>query len=92
MESNWDLVEQAIGYHFKDKKLLQEALTAAGAEGDGHDGNKHLASVGHAVLLLAIANHSHMKLTPRGLPYCSLMASIYLSQFRRDGRDAIFPQ
>jgi dsRNA-specific ribonuclease len=68
MASEFDctLVEQAIGYQFQDKKLLQEALTAAGAEGDGHDGNKHLASVGQAAVRLVIADSGYTKLMPRG--------------------------
>jgi len=59
-------VEQAIGYQFRNKKLLQEALTAAGADRDGHDGNRQLASIGQAALRLAIADSGYMELMPRG--------------------------
>ena len=67
-ESDCLLVEQAIGYQFRDKKLLQEALTAAGAEGDGHDGNRQLALIGQAALRLTIADSGYMKLMSRGQP------------------------
>ena len=69
-EDDCNSVEKAIGYQFQNRTLLMEALTAAGAERDGHDGNKHLAPVGQAALRLAIADSGYMKLMPRGQSCC----------------------
>ena len=60
------LVEQAISYQFRNKKLLEEALTAAGAEGAGPDGNKQLELVGSAIIELAIVDSGYKNQMPRG--------------------------
>lgn len=68
-ESDRLLVEQAFGHSYRDRKLLDKALTAAGADGDGDDGNKHLASIGQAALRLTIADSGfYMSQMPRGRP------------------------
>lgn len=67
-ERDRNLVEQAIGHQFHDQELLKKAMTAAGAEVDDHDGNRHLASVGQAVLRLVIADSGYTKVMLRGPP------------------------
>jgi dsRNA-specific ribonuclease len=47
-------VEHYIGYPFKDRDYLKQALTAAGADEDNHDGNRKLAQLGKTVTELAL--------------------------------------
>lgn len=44
------IIARRIGYKFRDKKLLNQALTAAGAREDIHDGNRTLAQIGKAFI------------------------------------------
>ncbi|PON20067.1 hypothetical protein TGAM01_v211071 [Trichoderma gamsii] len=48
-------VEQAFGYTFENKHLLQIALTSPGVERDNHHGNRLLARVGQAAMEMVIA-------------------------------------
>ena len=52
---NLCIVQQNIGHQFRDKELLELALTAAGADERNHDGNRKLAWVGQAAIQLAVA-------------------------------------
>ena len=49
------MVEQIIGYQFKNKSLLAQALTAAGAEEEDHEGNRRLALVGEKAIPFLIS-------------------------------------
>ena len=55
-ESHIGAVEEALAYTFHSKSLVRLALTAAGAEEEHHDGNKHLAAVGQATMRLSVAD------------------------------------
>lgn len=59
-------VEEALAYKFHSKSLLQLALTAAGAEEEHHDGNKHLAVVGQGTIRLSIADMAFDKYASSG--------------------------
>jgi dsRNA-specific ribonuclease len=80
-ESDRLLVEQAFGHPFRNRELLDKALTAAGADGDGDDGNKHLASIGQAALRLTIADNGYMSQMPRGRPGRLSRTDLSLSSF-----------
>lgn len=49
-------VEAVIGYNFKQRWLICQALTAAGAEEDNYDGNRQLSQLGASLVdtILAI--------------------------------------
>ncbi|KAL2782437.1 hypothetical protein BJX66DRAFT_320732 [Aspergillus keveii] len=49
-------VERVIGYRFKRRSLICQALTAAGAEEDNYDGNRKLSQIGasHVDVLLGV--------------------------------------
>lgn len=47
------IIALRIGYAFHDETLLKQALTAAGAREDIHDGNRTLAQIGKAFVDLA---------------------------------------
>lgn len=49
-------VEQTFGYTFKNKHLMQDALTSPGVERDNHHGNKLLARVGQAAIEMVICH------------------------------------
>lgn len=60
MENTVHGIEDVVGYDFKDRNLLSEAITAAGSivgAGSRHfpDGNKRLAVLGDGVLRLVLA-------------------------------------
>lgn len=44
------VVFRMIGYEFQDEKFLEEALTAAGAKEEHHDGNRMLAQLGNSLI------------------------------------------
>lgn len=69
-------LEDAIGYHFKNSRLKDEAILAAGAsianpsvDGDPR-GNKRLALVGDAVLQLVILQRWYKSGADTGRPGC----------------------
>jgi dsRNA-specific ribonuclease len=45
-ETDAEVVENIIGYSFRSREYLVQALTAAGADDDNHDGNRKLAHLG----------------------------------------------
>ena len=67
-EHHLAVIQQVIHYTFKCKDLLKLALTAAGAEEFKPDGNRKLARVGQAVLLLVIADRGYENSETRGIP------------------------
>ena len=44
------MVEDIIGYRFKEKRHIASALTSAGAEEENYDGNRKLANLGTALI------------------------------------------
>jgi dsRNA-specific ribonuclease len=54
-DTDINTVERVIGYRFKRRSLISQALTAAGAEEDNYDGNRKLSQIGasHVDVLLA---------------------------------------
>lgn len=50
-ENSITLLESSLGYHFKSPSLLEQALSAAGANEDNHDGNRKLAQLGESMLI-----------------------------------------
>lgn len=63
---NMNDVEAKIDYHFEERDILRQALTAAGAEQGNHDGNRRLALMGQAVMQLLISETGYEKSTSRG--------------------------
>jgi dsRNA-specific ribonuclease len=49
-EENAKFVETCIGYSFRSRSRLLQALTAAGAVENDHDGNRKLAQLGAALI------------------------------------------
>jgi dsRNA-specific ribonuclease len=49
-EAHIALVEGILRYEFREKLLLAQALTAAGAEQENYDGNRKLAQLGTALI------------------------------------------
>lgn len=43
-------IEYIIGYEFKSKQYIHEALTAAGAEDENYDGNRRLSQIGASLI------------------------------------------
>jgi hypothetical protein len=54
MSDEWSLkkVETIFNYRFRSRDRLSEAITAAGAEDENHDGNRRLSGIGLDVLSL----------------------------------------
>lgn len=60
-------VEQAFGYTFENKHLLQDALTSPGVERDNYHGNRLLARVGQAAVEMAIAQAGYESSATTGI-------------------------
>ncbi|OKL58448.1 hypothetical protein UA08_06150 [Talaromyces atroroseus] len=61
--ANQAIIAQQIGYVFRDKSLLDQALTAAGAKEDNYDGNRTLAQIGKAFVDLASTRFGYISHT-----------------------------
>ncbi|EAW11894.1 RNase3 domain protein [Aspergillus clavatus NRRL 1] len=62
-----DKIEQISGYRFRDERLLHEAMTAAGADENNHDGNRPLAQVGKSFVELCSVKFGYLNRTERAL-------------------------
>ena len=57
MDTNWvELTEQIIGYVFKEKKLLEQALSHSSAVNRREDSNERLEFLGDAILGLIVCS------------------------------------
>lgn len=54
-QTDADVVENIIGYFFRSREYLVQALTAAGAEEDNHDGNRKLSHLGGNVIRFTLS-------------------------------------
>lgn len=69
-QTDADAVEKTIGYSFRSKEYLVQALTAAGAEEDNHDGNRKLAHLGGAVIRFTLSFVAFETMPRRSEPPC----------------------
>jgi ribonuclease III len=66
-------VQSVIGYRFSDSRLLLEALRAAGSGYNMHpsniaiDGNKRLATLGDAIMKMAVLDEWYASMSERGI-------------------------
>jgi ribonuclease-3 len=57
MAQSFAVLEKRVGYTFKSKRLLDEALTHSSAKDDSHPSNERLEFLGDSVLGLVITEH-----------------------------------
>jgi dsRNA-specific ribonuclease len=60
------VVEGAIGYNFKRRSYLVQALTAAGADEQHHDRNRQLAQLGESLIGTVVFDNALMAGVSRG--------------------------
>lgn len=69
LEARFQAVESQVNYQFSDRRILVEALRAAGSvqlpPPNSYD-NKSLALVGDAVMKMILTLHGHKKRASRG--------------------------
>lgn len=59
-------VEEIIGYSFKTPNYLVQALTAAGADEQNHDGNRKLAQLGESLIEFVVLDNAYTAEVTRG--------------------------
>ena len=65
-DTHVNIVEQVIGYSFRTKAYLVQALTAAGVDEHNHDGNRKLGQLGEALTGLFLLNDAFRAEASRG--------------------------
>jgi len=58
-------LQNIIGYRFENTEPLEQALLAAGADEQDHDGNRELAQLGELMLTAVLKNIAFREKIPR---------------------------
>jgi dsRNA-specific ribonuclease len=69
-QADASVVENIIGYSFRSRNHLVQALTAAGAEEDNHDGNRKLALLGGNLIRFSLSFVAFETIPSRSTPPC----------------------